>query len=431
MLDAALTLASKGLFIFPIKPLEKTPMIYDWQIHSTINAQTIHAWWQFSPDTNIGIDCGKSNIVVIDIDAQHNGIASWTALTAKYTALPETYSVKTPQGGFHLYFKVPEAIKVINSVSKLCKGVDTRAIGGYVVAQGSKSSKGSYSLINDSPISMLSKWLSDILIKKPNIKTKPLMISAPPDKKSDTYSAIQYLHSIAPAIQGDGGDLHTYKVACVLRDKGISENSAVKLMQNNWNERCIPNWSPFELRYKVNNAYSFATGEIGTESIDNIFNNLPIKETKQMKPKITKNLEVTVTLKGDEAIDYIIERNKDKPQKFKSQLQTPPTPDTIHPHRTTKTLKKKETKPKKENDKKTEEKKETIKPDPLNWHDDVAPKLRELQQKLGMKLDTTPKDCQKIIEDMFKNEMKIYKIQDAPSARYPEIMAKIEEKLNG
>ena len=55
--------------------------------------------------------------------------------------------------------------------------------------------------------------------------------------------ARHYLRSeAAPAIEGMNGDDRTIKVACWLRDLGVSEGAALDLMLSDWNERCEPPW---------------------------------------------------------------------------------------------------------------------------------------------------------------------------------------------
>ena len=76
LLQAALMYAGLGLSVFPLKPGQKSPAFKGWKSHSTTDADTIRAWWAQNPAFNIGIDCGKSGVTVIDYDA--NGKAGLT-----------------------------------------------------------------------------------------------------------------------------------------------------------------------------------------------------------------------------------------------------------------------------------------------------------------------------------------------------------------
>lgn len=74
-----------------------------------------------------------------------------------------------------------------------------------------------------------------------------------------------WVEDITPAIQGSGGDDHTFKVACMLiRDIGISEDDALRLMLR-WNETCIPPWTETELKKKIHGAALYGTGVVGSE----------------------------------------------------------------------------------------------------------------------------------------------------------------------
>lgn len=65
------------------------------------------------------------------------------------------------------------------------------------------------------------------------------------------------------AIEGEGGDQHTYKTAAMLRDLGVDEDQALDLLLEGWNDRCVPPWEPDELEFKVANAYAYALNEAG------------------------------------------------------------------------------------------------------------------------------------------------------------------------
>ena len=65
--------------------------------------QVIKLFSQY-PDSGLGIPTGPSNgITVIDVDIK-NGIDGWFNLRALEIDIPLTGLVRTPSGGFHLYF---------------------------------------------------------------------------------------------------------------------------------------------------------------------------------------------------------------------------------------------------------------------------------------------------------------------------------------
>lgn len=63
-----------------------------------------------------------------------------------------------------------------------------------------------------------------------------------------------YLAQFPGAVQGQGGDHHTYKACCVLvNDFGLSEAEAWPLLLE-WNRSCVPPWKEADLRVKLRSA---------------------------------------------------------------------------------------------------------------------------------------------------------------------------------
>lgn len=86
-------------------------------------------WENWPAGANMGVDCYKSGLVVVDED-QPGAVQRWLGRD-----LPITYTVKTPRGT-HYYFKAPVGVTV-GSRNGIAPGVDIKAEGGYVVAPGS------------------------------------------------------------------------------------------------------------------------------------------------------------------------------------------------------------------------------------------------------------------------------------------------------
>ena len=131
LLQAALLYANLGVFVFPLKPGQKSPALTGWQALSTTDPGTIRAWWGNDPAYNIGIDCGKSGLTVIDYDAA-NGKQGLTIRDnwRQSHVMPDTWTARTPRGGVHEYFRAPDG----KTKTGLYPGVDVRAKGGLVAA---------------------------------------------------------------------------------------------------------------------------------------------------------------------------------------------------------------------------------------------------------------------------------------------------------
>jgi hypothetical protein len=185
---AALAHVKNGFYVIPLVENSKRPLISDWQNRATTNPLQIDSWWTEHPNANIGIACEVSNLIVIDLDTSKGAVpySPWNELGAKNgedvfkeicrkagdSQIFETYSVKTPSGGKHLYFYDQNiAIKQGTEVNGWWR-VDTRSKGGYIVAEGSRlinSSKGEtdqYQSIGNSVVLNFPAWLRDELSPK-------------------------------------------------------------------------------------------------------------------------------------------------------------------------------------------------------------------------------------------------------------------------
>jgi len=171
-------LAARGMFVFPVDyPLlpvcagahrecsghrGKHPAC-QWSRASTTRAGMVRAWFSRAP-RNVGIDCGKSVLLVLDEDAP----GELNRLCAKHGhELPDTFTVATGKGQ-HLYYRQPEGASFTNSPGAI-RGyrIDVRGRGGYVVGPGSLHHTGRmYQVAADAPIAPLPEWIAELLTAK-------------------------------------------------------------------------------------------------------------------------------------------------------------------------------------------------------------------------------------------------------------------------
>lgn len=145
--------AARGLAVFPLGPGSKKPAIEDWPHAATTDRDQITRWWAEAP-YNIGVATGPSNLLVIDLDQPKHTSERvpepWNGRGAPCgrdvldlladdagQRLPRTWTVTTPSGGQHLYYRQPDAAQLGNTAAKLGWRIDTRGHGGYVVGAGS------------------------------------------------------------------------------------------------------------------------------------------------------------------------------------------------------------------------------------------------------------------------------------------------------
>lgn len=122
-----------GYSVIPIGK-DKRPLLKSWKEFQTKAADDaqIEKWWEMWPEANIGIVTGKvSGITVVDVDTYKGG---------ERKKFPPTFTVKTGNGGFHLYYQYQEGLTVSANAYPQHPGVDIRSDGGYVVAPYSTTS---------------------------------------------------------------------------------------------------------------------------------------------------------------------------------------------------------------------------------------------------------------------------------------------------
>jgi len=270
-LEHALQLAQQGFYVFPCDTETNTPIL-PWRERSTRNPATIKDWFicpflGFEQDYNIGVDCYKSGVTVIDVDVKNGkqGRVSYEKWQADY-GWGVTRMQTTASGGLHLIYK---ASGFKNSVEKLAPGIDVRSDGGFYIAAGSTKNGKTYILEHDIEPKPLPDWLSEKLTAlgkatEPTARDSGKTIIA--DDPGDIEAAINFLQNHPPAVEGDGGDIHTYKTFCQLKERGVAIQTAIDLAAEHWNPQCEPPWDHDALIAKANSAYKSAQNATGAKS---------------------------------------------------------------------------------------------------------------------------------------------------------------------
>lgn len=263
MRDHAVAWAERGFRVFPCVPRGKIPKVKEFYNVATSDPDRVAAMWTdpvtgWPLDHNIGVATDDMIVVDIDMKKGKDGLSSYLALD-----LPlDTLMVRTPTGGFHAYLNGPNKSL---SVDKLGQGLDIRSAHGYVIAPGSVVAEGVYEIDNDVPLAVAPAHLIAKL-DEPRERGS-VAISTDLDTDFAVARAVKYLREEAPiAIEGQGGDDCTFRVACIVKDMGLSAEGVLDAMAANWNDRCAPPWDLDELRQKVENAFSYALSSAGGQS---------------------------------------------------------------------------------------------------------------------------------------------------------------------
>lgn len=180
LLSAAIAHARRGWHVFPLRPAGKRPALHGegrcphtghcgdahqgWEQRATTDPARIRTCWTHGSAWNIGIACGPSRLVVIDLDTPKatavpragcgtseicNGAGVLAGLYQQNGQPwpPATFTVATPSG-CHLYFTAPPGLRLRNTAGRLGWCIDTRAAGGYIVAAGSIVAGHAYTVID-------------------------------------------------------------------------------------------------------------------------------------------------------------------------------------------------------------------------------------------------------------------------------------------
>lgn len=257
-LDAALVLAQRGFKVFPLTAGAKAPpIIARWPVNATSDAETVNRWWVNVPDANIGIHC--AGMLVVDVDVKKGGDSSLFLLEMEHGELPKTLTTRTPTGGRHLFYRVPADVR--NGVDVLGPGLDVRARGGYVVAPGSSVPAGRYKFEEELEIADAPEWLV-ALVGLASAERERRHDHDVPDAPDQVYArAVEYLQRAPRSVKGAGGDETAYKVACMMRDMGLSYHQACEAMRSEaWDYGC--GWRAGWLEEKpIASAYRYAQSD--------------------------------------------------------------------------------------------------------------------------------------------------------------------------
>ena len=277
-------MAARGWHLFPLYAGGRKPLVW-WGEAATSDVAQLERWAAKWPGCNWGIATGPSDLLVIDVDVKHGapGQQSWDALLGEHPELANTLTVRTPTGGLHAYFSGTAPTTGPKSRAKLGEGIDTRGIGGFVVAPGSTTDQGSYTVERRSAPAPIPAWVRTHLGRVFEREEQTPAVDY--DSEVAVRRCREWLRTSAPlAIEGRGGDDTTFRVAAQCRQFGVSEAVAADLMTSEWNDRCSPPWDLLELAKKVGNAYTYAKAQPGSCSPEAAFSPVSTPEPEPAPP---------------------------------------------------------------------------------------------------------------------------------------------------
>lgn len=237
---------------WPIIPLfGKLPAIPAWKEYQSRipTAREVERWFadRKRPTSGIGVVTGKlSGLVVVDCDSQEDA-AYWEQHYQKSPLV-----VLTGGHGVHFYYAMPDGVEVRNRAGVLGRKIDIRGEGGYATVPPSLHPNGRHYF-----------WAPDVAsLPLPGFDVTWLIDKSQPARPTSrevsakVRNAVAYIRRIH-AKAGERGHNATFRAACKLRDAGLSEDEAMRVLSD-WNEtNAVPPWCAAELIHKIRSAFNF------------------------------------------------------------------------------------------------------------------------------------------------------------------------------
>lgn len=269
-LAAALAWAARGFKVFPVQINSRSPLARsDWTRSATTDPAEIARAWR-DPVTHLELDYNigvlTTDLVVLDVDVKSGkkGLQTFAELGLDF----DTLTVRTPSGGYHLYYKGLDRPVGHSPIVKQ-GGIDVRAFNGFVLAPGSTIDNQPYTVEIDSPLAEFPAHIRHLLKSPQERAPNGSAPSVELDTPEALESAAHFLQKHAPhAAKGSRG-WTCYTVSCRLRDIGVSEDAARDMLVEMWNEfndPPMPLDGPDGLGFACGNAYRYATGQPGSAS---------------------------------------------------------------------------------------------------------------------------------------------------------------------
>ncbi|WP_026107112.1 AAA family ATPase [Dyella ginsengisoli] len=278
-------LAAEGFRVFRCRPRSKQPAAKRWPDVATNNADTVREW--FADDShNIGVYAGERivgsltrHMVVLDLDTKggKDGPAALRALAAPHGGLPDTFTIRTPSGGLHLYFHASRATG--SNAGVLAPGIDVRGVGGYVVGPGSEVEGGTYTVAEAQRPADCPAWLEALLPHpwaKPGERgTRAALPGIDPERAR--VRAVEYLTALDTVTEG-GRNHAAFAAAARVKDLGCDPDECLALMLEHW--PCEPMLDADELQQTIASAYLNGQNPQGADAPEAQFEAVEVEPRK-------------------------------------------------------------------------------------------------------------------------------------------------------
>ena len=272
--------------LFPLKPGEKTPLKANYKAQASSDSEVIRGWLKAGYNLGYCPCMGGETVIDLDVHGDKNGetaLAEWELGLGR--RLPETLTIVTPSGGKHLYYK---GLAPYDKLGFL-PGVDIISAKRYVVAPGSKTAKGAYTLSYPVEPAELPQWFIDEMNRmrrrpaskdpdKETISTVSLVVE--PNSDANVTKAIGIIANWPEAFEGERNHA-LFMLACELCKTGVTELKARELYREHGIDRLHygadeAEWH--EVCQTIRSAYTDKAAEFGTSSHEAAIRMLDVTE---------------------------------------------------------------------------------------------------------------------------------------------------------
>lgn len=230
---------SKHHRLHPLRKGDKRPAVNDWPNLNLTRSDLIN-WY------NAGYHFGLITDVaaVLDFDEVEPARTFFRENRDVITTVVKT------RRGIHFYFRNDDDTHNTTGTP------DVRGVGGYVVAPGSVAAGHTYSFVSglDEIDPQRMTPLKEEWLPRQKSTVSGAGLDSLQNSGDMVYRAREYMKCVPGAISGSGGHACTMKAAGILCQRfGLSLDQAFPIMLE-WNDRCVPPWTPHELKHKLESA---------------------------------------------------------------------------------------------------------------------------------------------------------------------------------
>lgn len=225
---AALEYARQGQPVFPVKAMHgkksKAPLTKNGLLDATTDEDQIKRWFKkYGTSAGIGIPTGiKYDVLDVDIKESADGRGHLIYLNRLGLLNGCKFVVKTPSGGWHLFFKATPGMR--NKARGATTGLDVRGAGGYVVASPSyivtDRYAGAYEFVGDTVGSTDEPLRWDLIlsvIEPVDTDTNEPVMLLPSERRASVAALREWVSVLKPGERNNG--LHWAVSRCI--DNGI------------------------------------------------------------------------------------------------------------------------------------------------------------------------------------------------------------------